>query len=624
MKKLLKRKSIIALGLCILLSVNLIGCKGYVLPDSGTTVVSNKPDTETLSECKYQEYKNLTAEEIVSKLSLDEKAAQMVMPQLGRISDEQMHEHCYGAVLSKIDTLDYLGWQGVVDSLQTDAVTSDAGIPMIYGQDDVHGVNYALNTVIFPHNIGMGAANDKELMYKVGQITGEEALMCHMIWNYSPCVAQSEDPRWGRTYESYGADLDIIKNLSTEYTKGLLDAGMIVCAKHFFGDGNVEYGTGEKTMLDMIIDRGNATLSDEEIDDLLSVYQALIDTGAQSFMASHSSLNGTKMHENAKYLQYLKNDMGFDGFVCGDWNSVQNTSPETYYDQVVTSVNAGIDLLMEVDDFEEVRGYIVKAVSNGDISEDRVNDAATRIIRVKLEAGVFDDPFFENLKTKESEPGSKEYREVAEKLVEESLVLLKNNNNVLPLQKGTKVYITGPAANNAQAQCGGWTIDWNNSPSIDIPGVTTIEKGFLDKADEYGIEVSTDKKKADEADVVLLVVGEQAYAEWNGDTKDLQLCGMLGLDGNKEAIEEAKKLGKPVVACIVAGRQVIISDYYDDWDGVVMCYLPGSEGQGVADVLCGGSDFNGKIPSPWYSSLEQIGTDKPWLEIGYGLTYESK
>ena len=316
--------------------------------------------------------------------------------------------------------------------------------------------------------------------------------------------------------------------------------------------------------------------------------------------------------------------MGFDGFVCGDWNSVQNTSPETYYDQVVTSVNAGIDLLMEVDDFEEVRGYIVKAVSNGDISEDRVNDAATRIIRVKLEAGVFDDPFFENLKTKESEPGSKEYREVAEKLVEESLVLLKNNNNVLPLQKGTKVYITGPAANNAQAQCGGWTIDWNNSPSIDIPGVTTIEKGFLDKADEYGIEVITDKKKADEADVVLRVVGEQAYAEWNGDTKDLQLCGMLGLDGNKEAIEEAKKLGKPVVACIVAGRQVIISDYYDDWDGVVMCYLPGSEGQGVADVLCGGSDFNGKIPSPWYSSLEQIGTDKPWLEIGYGLTYESK
>ena len=289
----------------------------------------------------------------------------------------------------------------------------------------------------------------------MGLAVADEAKMCHMLWNFAPCVAQSEDPRWGRTYESYGADLDIITKLSTSFTKGLVDGGVIACAKHFFGDGNVEYGTGEQTESDMLMDRGDASLTQEEIEKLLAVYQAQIDAGVQTIMISHSSLNGLKMHENAKYIQYLKNEMGFRGFIVSDWNSVQNTSSSTYDEQVITSVNAGIDMLMEVDDFESARQIIIEAAGDGRISQERIDDAVTRIIQVKLDEGIFTDPMCENIETKQSETGSDEYRQLAEQLVEKSLVLLKNEGKVLPFAEGTTVYITGPCADSGKYQCGG-------------------------------------------------------------------------------------------------------------------------------------------------------------------------
>ena len=193
---------------------------------------------------------------------------------------------------------------------------------------------------------------------------------------------------------------------------------------------------------------------------------------------------------------------------------------------------------------------------------------------------------------------------------------------MLPLKSGTAVYITGPAADHDQAQCGGWSVGWNGSPEKNINGVTSILEGFRQKADEYGIRVITKEAEASEADVVLLAVGEKAYAEWYGDTDDPDLCGPLGLYGNKAAMDKAKSYGKPVVTLIVAGRQVLISDYMDQWDAAVMCYLPGSEGQGIANVLCGRKPFTGKLPSPWYSSMDQLGTGESWLPMGYGLTAE--
>ena len=608
-------KRIIALIFAALMLLSAAGCGG------------GKPENaqeQTEGKLLCQQYAELSAQEITAKLTLEQKAAQMVQPAVYCVSEGQMKENCYGSILSKVNTVDYYVWKDLVNRYQQAAVDSEAGIPYLYGNDDVHGVGYCNNAVIFPHNIGIGAANDRELTYKMGLATADEAKLCHMLWNFSPCLAYSEDPRWGRTYESYGADLDIITELGCAYTEGLIDGGVIACAKHFFADGNADYGTGEDSDVDRLIDRGDATLTDDEIKELLAVYQAQIDSGVQTIMISHSALNGVKMHENAEYIMKLKDEMGFEGFIVSDWNSVQNTSAPTYREQVINSVNAGIDMLMEVDRFEEARQIIIAAVKSGDISEERVDDAVTRIIKVKLDEGIFEDPFGEKLETAQKEVGSREYRELAEQLVEESLVLIKNENEALPLDKGAKIYVTGPAADDAVAQCGGWTVDWNASYTSEIRGVTTILDGFEKKADEYGITVTTDKAEAADADVVLLVVGEKSYAEWNGDTEDLDLCGALGLDGNKNSIAEAKALGKPVVACIVAGRQVIIKDYEKDWDAVVMCYLPGSEGQGVADVLCGGSNFKGKLPSPWYSSVKQIGTDKAWLEKGFGLGYGIK
>jgi len=588
--------------------------------DSSSTSDSESSESEKIEEgYKYQEYASMTPEEIVASMTLEQKAYQMVQPAVYNITEEDMKKNNYGSILSQMGCVDTATWRDIVDTFQQAAIESETGIPYIYGQDDVHGVNYCLNAVYFPHNIGQGAANNEELAYQVGLITADEAKLCHMMWNFSPCVAQSVDPRWGRTYESYGSDLETITKLSTAYTKGLIDGGLIACAKHYFGDGNVVYGTGEN---DFIMDRGDAQLTDEEIDELLKVYQAQIDAGVQTIMVSHSALNGVKMHENKEYIMKLKDEMGFEGFIVSDWDSVGNISGETYTEQVIKSVNAGIDMLMETERFEEAKQIIIDAVGSGEISEERINDAVTRIIKVKKDAGIFDDPLCENITTEQTESGSLDYRKVAEKLVEESLVLLKNDENVLPLKEGTKVYITGPAADNGQVQCGGWTMDWNSAPTSDVPGTTTILEAFERYAEDYGIEVITEAEEASNADVVLLCVGEQSYAEWNGDTEDLELCGALGLKENTDAINEVKELDKPTVTCIVAGRQVILDpEDYEDWDSVVMCYLPGSEGKGISDVLCGSADFTGKLPSPWYGSIEQIGTEECFLERGYGLSY---
>ncbi len=595
-----------------------------VSTESETT---SKVETTTKSEIKfesekYKTYASMTPEEIVATLTLEQKAAQMVQPAIYNITEDDMKANDYGSILSTVGCVDSDTWAETVDGFQQAAIKSEAGIPYIYGQDDVHGVNYCKDAVYFPHNIGQGAANDEELAYQVGLITADEAKLCHMLWNFSPCVAQSVDPRWGRTYESYGSDLETITKLSTAYTKGLIDGGLVACTKHFFADGNVLYGTGEPGDTFMRIDRGDSQLTDSEIEELLKVYQAQIDAGVQTIMISHSSLNGVKMHENKEYIMKLKDEMGFEGFIVSDWGSIQHIEGSSYKEQVIKSINAGIDMLMETDKFDEAKQIIVDAVKSGDITEERVNDAVTRIIKVKKDEGLFDDPLLKSMTTEKIATGSLEYRKVAEKLVEESLVLLKNDNDVLPLKEGTKVYITGPAANSCQAQCGGWTMDWNGSNSKDVPGVTTIQEAFERYAEDYGIEVITDAEQADKADVVLLCLGEQAYAEWNGDTEDMNLFGALGLNGNSEAQREAKSLGKPIVTCIVAGRQTLINPrIYNEWNSVVMCYLPGSEGKGISDVLCGCADFTGKLPSPWYGSLDQIRTDKCWLECGYGLSY---
>lgn len=586
-------------------------------------IVDNPEKLSDTEMYRYQVYASMSPEEIVAEMTLEQKVSQMVQPISYKVDDGPMREYCYGSIYGDEAVRSAAQWREISDGYQAAAISSESGIPFLLAQDNAHGVGYCVNAVIFPHNIGIGAANDEELVYQMGRITAEETKQCHMLWNLFPCVAQSNDPRWGRTYECISSDLNTITRLSTAYTRGLIDGGVIACAKHYFGDGNVLYGTGEESDYIRLLDRGNAVLSDQQIKELLSVYQAQIDAGVQTIMVSYSSLNGVKMHENSEYIWKLKTDMGFQGIIVSDSMAIKGTSPETYEEQVISAVNCGMDMLMEGVRYDETRQIIINAVTNGRILLERIDDAATRIIRVKKNVGLFEDPFCINMTAGSEEPGSMKHRAVAEQLVEKSLVLLKNENGILPLKKGTKVYITGPSADDPRAQCGGWTMGWNASPTKDIPGVTTILEAFVRYADTYDIEVITDPSQAETADVVLLCVGEQAYAEWFGDTYDLSLCGKKGLGGNRRAMDAVKSLGKPTVTCIIAGRHVLIEkDDYNQWDSLVMCYLPGSEGKGISDVLCGCSDFSGRLPEPWYESVNQIGQDECWFEIGYGMSYQ--
>jgi beta-glucosidase len=408
-----------------------------------------------------------------------------------------------------------------------------------------------------------------------------------------------------------------VQSLAVSYAKGLLDAGIVVSAKHFIGDGSVQFGTGEG---DNIIDRGNANLTDEQLQLQLAIYQALINEGVQTIMISHSSLNGVKMHENDALINgMLKEQMGFSGFVVSDWESIHNISGSTLKKQVIKAVNAGIDMLMEPEKALECAGYIIEAVGEGSISLDRVNDAVLRIVRVKLEAGLFDDPMQTELATSESAVGGEDYRALAAKLVEESLVLLKNEGGVLPLKEGTSILVIGPAADQTGVYCGGWTKEWLGVSRVQ--GGSTILDGFNELKQAYGLKILTDPVKASEADVIVLCIGETSYAEWLGDAEDMNVTGALGLPGAQESIELAKQSGKPVVACIVAGRNVLISDYMEDWDAIVMCYLPGTEAKAIVNVLTGETGFSGKLAMPWYDSIQQIENGGYLFPVGYGLTY---
>lgn len=617
------KKQILSFIITFALLIGISGCgtdtpieiKNTAPPVSETTEDISPPDLEV---SLYPRYAGMAASEITAKLTLKEKVAQMLQPHESVANTEMIKENGYGSILGGWGK-GAPEWKTFILGLQEAVLDSSGGIPFIYGNDAVHGVNNCAGAVIFPHNIGIGAANDTMLTYQMGLAVADEAKLGGILWTFSPCVASAQDPRWGRTYESYSSDIKLVTELSTTFARGMMDGGILPCAKHFFADGDAEYGKGEGTML---IDRGDAILDEERIQELLSVYKALIDVGVKTVMISHSAVNGVKMHENTHFItDILKGELGFDGFIVSDWESIHNISNDPLKEQVITSVNAGIDMLMEPFEYEDCMRYIIEAVNEGSISQERIDDAVTRIIDVKIQMGLFNDPMMETLQTKQSQTNSDEYRDLARQLVEKSLVLLKNENQVLPLKNGSTIFLTGPALDNTGVLCGGWTHGWPGNMNVAKTNEKTILDGFLEIADAQGFTIITDPAQANEADMTILCIGEMPYSEWEGDTEDLSITGQLALPENNEAIQLAKTLGKPTVTCIVSGRNVIIDAYEYDWDAVVLCWLPGSEGNGIANVLAGKAPFTGKLPMPYYSSVQDIGTDKVKYELGYGLEY---
>jgi len=585
-----------------------------------------KPEQKNLF-CK--KYANMTPAEIVLRLSLKEKAAQMVQGVGYFMTANEMKKNCYGSVLQCWNRQAAERWKFFVLFMQKKAIESPCGIPYIFGDELNHGAQKCEDAVIYPHNIGIGAANDPELTYKMGLASADESKMTGMIWHFSPCVASAQDPRWGRAFESYSSDTGLVKKLSAAFVKGSMDGGVYPCPKHFLGDGDVDFGTGENSVtnglyVERLIDRGDSRIGSARIEELLSVYKTLVDCGVNTIMVSYSSINGVKMHTKKDLItDKLKGELGFKGFVLSDWDAIYNIPGDSQKEKIATAVNAGIDMLMDSVRFKRCAELIVKGVEEGLIDQSRIDDAVTRIIKAKKEMGLFDDPMMENVKTTESKVGSDNYRNIARQLAEKSLVLLKNEKEILPLKHGSKIFITGPASNDTGVLCGGLTLGFTGSLDSSkkrfVPNGKTILDGFKMLAGEYGYTIITDPKEAETADAAILCIGEEPYAEWFGDTGDLSITGKLALGGNAAAITAAKKLGKPTVTLIIAGRNVIYDEYEEDWDAVVMCYLPGSEGNGIANVIAGKTPFTGKLPMPYYSSVNDIKTDKVKFDIGYGL-----
>lgn len=626
-----KNKHISIMLLIILIVGILSSCTKIEQSDeiSETKMSESETKEKTEEETKELETRDTNVETLLASMTLEEKVGQMVQANRDNASAQEVNELGLGSILSGGGS--YPGnntpkeWTDMIIDYQNAAMKTDKQIPIIYGVDAVHGLALVKDAVVFPHNIGLGSANDPELMYEMGAAVAEEMKLIGVHWNFSPCVAVNTDPRWGRTYECFSSDHNIVTELAKAYIKGQEDHGIVPSAKHYVADGAAKYGTGPG---DFLIDQGDAIMSEDELrESQLVPYKELVDSGVKIIMASHSSWNGDKLHGHEYLLtDVLKEEFGFEGFVISDWESVSNLSDQSLEENIIKSVNAGVDMLMEPNNYAEVRTLLIEAVNNGKISEERINDAVSRILTVKKDIGLLDDPYMENVGHEVDEIGSEEYRNLAKELVEKSLVLLKNDNDILPLKEGKKIYVTGPAANDMGLQCGGWGLTWQgeiDSAGTKVTKGTTILEGLTQYSEEYGYEIITEEERANEADIVLLAIGEMPYAEFLGDTSDLSITGEFAHKKNKEAIEYAESLGKPVVTLLVAGRNVIISEYVDSWDGIVMCYLPGSEGDGVASVLSGEIDFTGKLPMPYYKSVEDIGSEEAQMlyEFGYGLKY---
>lgn len=621
------------LSIILILALLLAGCKtgGNTNTDNGE---SNQPEQETDQQTNmdYLDASLPTATRVASllaQMSMTEKAGQMVQAERNKVTRVEMMNLKLGSVLSgggsHPGNNSIEDWNAMFKDLQDGAMKTTHKIPLLYGIDAVHGLAILKGAVVFPHNVGLGAANDPELMYQMGAAVAEEMKLINVLWNFAPCLAVSGDPRWGRTYESYSSNQEIVTSLAEAYMKGQADHGVAVTAKHFVADGGTTYGTGE---LNGLVDRGDTRVSEDELRAVhLAPYKTMVDSGVKIVMASFSSYNGMKMHENSYLItDVLKKELGFNGFVVSDWEALNALSGSSFEEDVALAVNAGVDMLMEPNNYKDAVSAIIADVNKGSITEERINDAVTRILTVKFDLGLFEDPYQDKVSHEVTEAGSEGYRDIAKQLVEKSLVLLKNDNSLLPLKAGQKIFVTGPALNDMGLQCGGWGLSWqgNLDAGSKITDGTTILEGLQEYAQTYGFEIITDKSRALEADAVILAIGEVPYAEFEGDTTDLSITGAKGHPENAAAIEYVEGLNKPVITLLVAGRNVIISDYLENWDSVVMCYLPGSEGDGVAAVLSGEVPFTGKLAMPYYKNVEDIGNKEAMLlfDPGYGLSYE--
>jgi len=574
---------------------------------------------------------------LVSSMTLEEKIGQMTQVDYRYLADKaDIGKYFLGSILSgggsTPPTNQPSSWVDLYNSFQREALKTRLKIPLIYGIDAVHGHNNVLGATMFPHNIGLGCANDKALVQEIAAATAAEVKATGLDWTFAPCVAVAQDERWGRTYESFSEDSEIVTELGVASTIGyqgrtLNKNSVLACAKHFVGDGNTVFGTGTNWYK---IDRGDVVLDEEELrSKYIKPFQESIKMGVGSIMVSYNSWKGKKLHGH-KYLinDVLKKELKFDGIVVSDWAGI-NELDKDYKTCIIQSINAGIDMNMvpgslnpDDNSYDDFIRLAIESVKEGSIPMERIDDAVSRILKIKKKLGLFDKPIKAPKNT--DVVGSKKHRDLARKSVRKSLVLLKNKGDILPLNKDSgKITLVGEHADNIGYQSGGWTIHWQGGSGDITPGTTILDAFKSAVADSNSIHYSKYGENLLNPDVVVVAVGEKPYSEGVGDRESLHLS-----DEDIKLLKKVKNSNLPYVVVLISGRPMIINEALAESDAFVAAWLPGTEGEGISDVIFGDYNFTGRLSMTWPKSMKQIPINygdsnyDPLFQFGFGLSYK--
>lgn len=573
-----------------------------------TTLLPNNPlyrDTDSPLE--------LRVTNLISYMTLEEKIGQMALVEKNSLdTPKDIRTFGLGGMLSgfggKPEDNTPTGWKNMIDAFVLESQASRLGIPLLYGIDAIHGHSNVPGATVFPHFIGLGASGDATLVENIARATSNELLATGVRWSYSPTYDMPEDIRWGRVYEAFSDDPILVSKLGSAYIAGLQKRStgststiaVLATPKHYIGAGGMLWNNSSNK--NFKIDQGITLVDERRLrEQYLPPFKKAIETGALSVMVGLNSWGNTKLAASTYLIQtVLKDELGFQGFVVSDWYGVYEI-PGGDYAAAVTAINAGVDMVMLPFDYEDFVKNVRRAVRNGDISEARIDDAVRRILTTKFQLGLFDKKETPHI----DQIGLPAHRTLAREAVAKSLVLLKNNAGILPLPNNSgTIRVAGSAADNIGKQVGAWTVEWQGVDGNWLPGATSILAGIRELAQSTTIEFdaaanfSTNSKKAD---VGIAIVGEAPYAEGWGDTPKPSLS-----EDDLAVIENLKKVSNKIVVILVTGRPLIITDVIQDWDAVVVAWLPGSEGSGVADVLFGEKPFTGKLPLPWPSTILQL------------------
>lgn len=566
-------------------------------------------------------YKQSTApidkrvEDLLSRMTLEEKIGQMsLVDKNSLIEIQDISRYSLGGILSgagaKFDDNSPEGWAKAVNEMKSQADKSRLQIPILYGVDANHGNSNVPGATIFPHSINLGSSQDSELVEQIAKATADEIRATGANWSFSPSLDAPKDIRWGRVYESFSDDPALNAKLGDAYVAGTQSTKdgrqkIIGSAKHYLATGAMVWGkSNHKTFS---IDQGRSEADNQKLDsEYLVPFRAAVDADVGSVMVALNQWGDERMIDS-KYLltDKLKQDLGFKGFVVSDWYGVYEYAGVNNYDANIKSINAGLDMAMLPYNYKDFMSKVREAVNRGRISESRINDAVARILSEKFKAGLFD--IKQNKDIDVSGVGSPQNRELARKAVASSAVLLKNNNDLLPLSanSSTKIIVAGSGADNVGIQSGGWTVEWQGIDGNWLEGSTSILEGLKDSIEDEKASVEYDLNgdfsEDTKADVAFVIVSELPYAEGWGDNPNPTIT-----EDDRRAIEKLKSKADRVVLIIVSGRPLMITDEINNADAVVAVWLPGSEGAGVADVIFGKTLFTATLPLPWPRNISQV------------------